>query len=96
MAQFRAIIQGQRGQASRLGSKTSGIYAQVNGWNLGVEVTGYHDKDTGKDIFRVYKTEGSGYNQGRKELIAEFNRFDIEPIKELSKAITKINNYYKL
>lgn len=75
MAQFRAVIRGQRGSASRLGSEKSGIYAQVNGWGLGVEVRGYHDKETGKDIFRVYRTEGSGCNRGRTVLIAEFSEF---------------------
>jgi len=83
MANFRAVIQGQRGQASRLGSKSSGITASVNGWHLGVEVIAYHDKETGRDIFRVYKTEGSGYNRGRKELIAEIDRYEAEQVEHL-------------
>jgi hypothetical protein len=58
MAQFRATIQGHRGEASRLGGKKSGISARVNGWNVGVLVIGSVDED-GKDLFEVYKTGGS-------------------------------------
>jgi len=38
MAQYRAVIKGSRGEASRLGHKSSGIRAEVNGWNLGILV----------------------------------------------------------
>lgn len=70
MAQFRAVIQGQRGHASRLGSKNSGISASVNGWTAGVDVVAVHV--AGKDVFRVYRTGGSGHADGR-ELVAEFS-----------------------
>lgn len=59
MAQFRATIEGQRGEASRLGSKASGITARINGWNGGVRVEAAH-RD-GKDYFDVYATGGSGH-----------------------------------
>lgn len=58
MAQFRAVIAGQRGEASRLGNKKSGIVARVNGWDSGVRVDGVHDEETG-DRFEVYATGGS-------------------------------------
>ena len=57
MAQFRAVIQGQRGAASRLGSKNSGIDARINGWTTGVRVEADHEN--GKDVFRVFRTAGS-------------------------------------
>lgn len=57
MAQFRAVIQGQRGQASRLGSKKSGASAVVNGWRVGVRVNAYHE--AGRDVIEVYATGGS-------------------------------------
>jgi hypothetical protein len=38
MAQFRGVIAGQRGEASRLGSKSSGLTVHCNGWNGGVTV----------------------------------------------------------
>ena len=74
MAHFRATVQGGRGSASRLGHKTSGIEARVNGWNSGVYVYGYH-KD-GKDYFRVELNGGSGYGGGGK-IIGTFSEDDL-------------------
>ena len=62
MAQFRAVIRGQRGEASRLGSKNSGIVAHVDGWNAGVTVRGMVDAQ-GRDMFTVYATGGSNRAQ---------------------------------
>ncbi len=47
MAQFKAIIKGNRGKASRLGTKKSGIETRVDGRSLGVAVRGesYQDKE---------------------------------------------------
>lgn len=68
MARFRATIKGQRGSASRLGSATSGIVANVNGWNLGIQVVAMDDRaatmEGGKpgkdsDRFEVRATGGS-------------------------------------
>lgn len=71
MAHFRAEIRGGRGSASRLGHKTSGIMATVNGWTAGVEV--HADHRDGKDVFRVFRTGGSGDARSEKvEPIAEF------------------------
>jgi hypothetical protein len=58
MAQYRAIIKGSRGEASRLGHKANGIRAEVNGWNLGILVYGRFDREKG-DLFEVYLTGGS-------------------------------------
>ena len=38
MARFRATLQGNRGEVSRLGSKASGMSAHINGWNTGVTI----------------------------------------------------------
>lgn len=71
MAQFRASISGQRGEASRLGSKNSGITAYVNGWTAGVRVIAEHVD--GKDRFGVYRTNGSGYGEPQAmQLVASF------------------------
>jgi hypothetical protein len=64
MAQFRASVQGQRGGASRLGGKSSGIHAKINGWGLGVDVDGAYDKKTDCDSFTVTITSGSGHGKG--------------------------------
>lgn len=66
MAQFRATIKGQRGQASRLGGKASGMVATVNGWHKGVRVEAIHEN--GEDFFRVYATTGSSNTGDWREL----------------------------
>lgn len=56
MAHFRATIQGTRGEASRLGSKS--IEAHVNGRGAGITVRGFIGVN-GEDCFHVYMTGGS-------------------------------------
>ena len=80
MAQFRATIQGGKGQASRLGHKTSGLTTTASGWTAGVRVEARHlipsdasgkDKERdAHDIFGVYENGGSN-GTGGQGLIAE-------------------------
>lgn len=58
MAQFYAEIQGNRGLASRMGTKNSGIWGHIRGWHLGVRVSG-GCTDDGEDYFDVDLTSGS-------------------------------------
>lgn len=59
MARFRAVVQGGRGGASRLGHTQ--IEARADGWSCGVSVYGHPDKqDPEADAFDIYATEGSG------------------------------------
>lgn len=76
MARFIGNMQGQRGEASRLGSTKSGIQAHIRGWNIGIKVNGYVD-DKGNDLFEVYLTSGSN---GRKngKLIGTFTEFSLD------------------
>ena len=39
MAHFHGTLQGARGEASHLGTKSSGISAMVHGWEGGIKVT---------------------------------------------------------
>lgn len=73
MAQFRATIQGNRGMASRLGSKNSGLRVRANGWNVGIAIDVRHED--GKDVFDVFRTSGSGYG-GVRKLIATVTEGD--------------------
>ena len=57
MAQFRGTMQGDRGIASRLGSKKNGLAMRCDGWTKGIRVVAEH-KD-GQDVFSVYITSGS-------------------------------------
>ena len=77
MARFRAIIQGQRGEVSRLGSKASGLTVKVNGWNLGVEIDGAVDA-ADADFFEVYATPGSS-PQGKETYLGTVKLVDGVP-----------------
>lgn len=68
MAHFRAVIQGQRGEASRLGSSRTGIRATVNGWNSGVRVEGSALADNAGDFFHIFATAGSNGATGDRFL----------------------------
>lgn len=70
MAHFYASIQGNRGEATRMGSKDSGIEGHIRGWSIGARVVVSHID--GKDVVRVYKTGGSG-GAGFPQLVAEFS-----------------------
>ena len=70
MAHFYADVQGNRGQATRCGSKESGIRGHIRGWNVGCRVVCYAT-DT-EDVVEVYRTEGSN-GGGREQLIAKWS-----------------------
>ncbi len=56
MAHFRGIIQGQLGEASRLGTKASGLSARLGSWQGGITVNIYHDPirpEGGRDRVRI-------------------------------------------
>jgi hypothetical protein len=59
MAHFRGTIKGQRGEASRLGGKKSGLSATLNVWDFGVTVHLTHNPDTGVDEASIYLGTGS-------------------------------------
>lgn len=71
MAQYRATIEGQRGIASRLGSKKSGLLAKVNGWNCGIEVEMSYDEEGKEDVINVYLTSGSS-QRGEKIFLGKY------------------------
>ena len=60
MAHFLASIQGCRGEASRLGSKESGITARIGSWEGGVEVHLYYDASKKLDMARISMIQWQG------------------------------------
>lgn len=65
MAQFFGEVEGQRGAASRLGSKDSGLRVVAASWQGAIKVRLQHRSD-GKDHFTVEQTpwsNGAGCNQ---------------------------------
>jgi hypothetical protein len=68
MAHFYASMKGSRGEATRVGTKQSGLTAHVRGWDIGARVELSHVD--GRDYVRVYATTGSN-GGGSDQLIAE-------------------------
>jgi hypothetical protein len=58
MSRFYANIKGNRGEATRCGTKGSGIHGHIRAWNIGVHVECYTKAD-GKDACSVRITGGS-------------------------------------
>ena len=62
MANFKGVIKGSRGEASRLGH--SRLEGRVAGWDVGVGLCAYRD-DNGVNRIGIHVDEGNGYNAGR-------------------------------
>ena len=53
MAQFRGVLQGGRGEVSRLGHKSTGLSATLASWQGAVSVRLWHDSETDTDMAEV-------------------------------------------
>jgi hypothetical protein len=60
MAHFYGTVEGNRGQASRLGSKVNGLTTTAASWQGAVVVYMRHNKGTGKDTVFVTLQEWEG------------------------------------
>ena len=59
MSHFYGSMQGNKGEATRCGTKKSGIECHVRGWEIGVKVSCEYNHDTEKNEIYIYKTGGS-------------------------------------
>jgi ribosomal protein S6E (S10) len=85
MARFYANIQGNRGEATRMGSKASGLYGHIRGWHVGASVSvGANDND--EDECSISLTSGSGYG-GQSVHIGTFTAKDIEALNSGKKRL---------
>lgn len=66
MAEFIGYLEGSRGEASRLGSSSSGIRAQAQTWNEGVTVLGSVTRDAHHVDFELVANGGSNNNSQRR------------------------------
>lgn len=80
MARFYATIQGNRGEASRMGTKKTGIQGHIRGWDIGCKVLLNVDSE-GKDMISIYLTSGSN-NQGWSRFLGQFRAEDLEGSKK--------------
>ena len=85
MAHFYAEIQGNRGAASRMGTKSSGMWSHTRGWNIGVDVRCGYDATKDKDFVDVYITNGSGGygSSDNAKYIGRFYDGEVNPVVEL-------------
>lgn len=69
MSHFYGTLQGQRGEATRTGSKGSGVTTYAASWSGAIRTQIYHNGDTGLDMYRV--TQERWHGSGIHEVIAE-------------------------
>jgi len=96
MSHFYSSIQGSKGEATRCGTKNSGVRGVVKGWNEGVYVEAIHHDLTDEDIFEIWINGGSNHTHEPIK-IAEIKNGKIItltgisiPIKNAKKFIEKI------
>ena len=77
MAQFYADIQGNRGMATRMGTKKSGLDGHIRGWYIGARVFMRFNEETKEDEVTVDLTNGSSGCHSSKRL-GVFTVKDIE------------------
>ena len=65
MAQYRGTISGQRGEASRLGSKRSGLNVKAASWSGAVSVSLWYDEKNDVDVCEVRLTTHHGHGTDR-------------------------------
>ena len=59
MSHFYSQIKGHRGEATRCGTKSSGIRANATGWDIGGTCKVHFNPQLGTDVVEFYLTDGS-------------------------------------
>ncbi|MHB8098117.1 MAG: hypothetical protein ACYDD5_00830 [Sulfuricurvum sp.] len=70
MSHYYSRIQGHRGEATRCGTKSSGITATATGWDIGGDIDVKFSPQLQTDIVYLYRTGGS--NKRTRTLVAAF------------------------
>ena len=92
MGHFRGTVKGNRGEASRLGTKGSGLHVTANGWDIGVEVLLWHNGEY--DEVTVYITGGSNsWWKRRTVLNTNEHAMEVESILREANKGQIINEY---
>ncbi len=60
MSHFYGVLSGQAGNATRCGSKNSGLNTIAASWSGSVRVHLFHDKETGEDRFIITQNPWQG------------------------------------
>ena len=74
MSHFYSRIKGSRGEATRCGTKSSGIRANATGWDIGGTCKVHFNPQLGTDVVEFYLTNGSnGHSSTRVAAFAYIN-----------------------
>ena len=66
MAHYYSRIKGNKGEATRCGTRSSGITARVDSWSTGAITTINYNTAINADIVTLYATEGSDDSYGKR------------------------------
>ena len=70
MSHFYGVLEGSRVQATRCGTKSSGVNVTAAGWRGAVNVRVWYDADKDRDEYRVYLEPWHGSGGGSRLLAA--------------------------
>jgi hypothetical protein len=74
MGHFYGEIQGNRGEATRMGTKDSGFRGHIRGWHVGGSVNCHYNSSEDRDQVSIYATGGSsGYGSDHLADVIETN-----------------------
>ena len=62
MAYFYGRMKGRTTDITRTGTSSSGIEAHLQGWDIGIKVRLYYDRNLRKDVVEVFETDGPDGN----------------------------------
>lgn len=92
MAHFYGEIQGNRGEATRMGTKDSGFRSHIRGWHVGASVNCNHNNSKDRDQVSIYATTGS--SGGMREHLADVIEKDSGIEIQLNSRLDKHLNEY--
>src|SRR5271157_5591727 len=95
MAHFYGDLQGSRGQATRVGTKKSGIEGHIRGWQVGARVRVSFNESTSEDEVEVQLTSGSNGNKP-DVCLGRFTKADLDGLPSLDdvfSVLREMNDY---
>ena len=66
MAHYYARAQGNKGETTRCGTRSSGITARVDSWSIGARSVIKYDTTINADVVTLYATGGSDDSYGKR------------------------------
>jgi len=74
MARFYGSMQGNKGEATRIGTASSGLSGHIRGWSIGGRVV-MSTNGNGKDVVTIWLTSGSNRSK-HPQLLGHFTYAD--------------------